>query len=66
MASKLWGPWTVIIVFSLAGGLIGGDIALWPWDEPISHTIPVVAGVLTGFLVGVFLAWFVGQMQELS
>ena len=66
MVSRLWGPWTVIIVFTLAGTLIGGDIALWPWDEPISHTIPVIAGFLTGGLAGVIIAWFVRQTQELD
>jgi hypothetical protein len=66
MVSRLWGPWTVIIVFTLAGGLIGVDIALWPWDTPISTTIPVIAGLLTGVLAGIFIAWFVRQLEELS
>jgi len=66
MASRLWGPWGVIIVFTLAGGLVGGDIALWPWDTKISMIIPVGAGLLTGTLSGVFIAWFLRQLEELS
>ena len=65
MASRLWGPWTVILVFTLAGGLIGGDIALWPWDEHVSFVIPVASGLLTGGLAGTFIAWFVRQMEEI-
>ena len=66
MASRFWGPWTVILIFTLAGGLIGGDIALWPWDEHVSFAIPVAGGLLTGGLAGAFIAWFVGQMGETS
>jgi hypothetical protein len=64
MASRLWGPWTVILVFTLAGGLIGGDIALWPGDERVSFVIPVASGLLTGGLFGAFIAWFIRQMDE--
>ncbi len=66
MTSRLWGPWTVIVVFTLAGGFIGGDIALWEWDSQVSPMIPVTAGLLTGVLGGSFIAWFVQQMEELS
>jgi hypothetical protein len=66
MASRLWGPWGVITVFTLAGGLIGGDIALWPWDTTISTAIPIVSGLLTGMFAGVFTAWFLRQLEELS
>lgn len=66
MASRLWGPWTVIIVFTLAGGLIGGDIALCPWVIGVSLTIPITAGLLTGLLSGVFIAWFLNQLEEVG
>jgi hypothetical protein len=65
MSSQMWGPWTVIVSFAVAGGLIGGDIALWQWDGHASFTIPVVSGLLTGGLAGGFIAWFVGQMEEI-
>jgi hypothetical protein len=65
MPSRLWGPWTVIFAFTVAGGLIGGDIALWPWDRQLSFVIPVVSGLLTGGLAGAFIAWFVRQMDEI-
>ena len=66
MESTIWGPKTVVILFTLAGGLIGADIALWPWDEMISMKIPVITGLLTGLLVGSFIAWIVRQLEELS
>jgi hypothetical protein len=66
MAVQLWGPTTVIIVFALAGGLIGGDIALWPGDGHLSMTISVVTGLLTGGVAGWIIAWFVRQMQGLN
>jgi len=56
----------VIVVFTLAGAIIGGDIALWPWDEPIPFRIPVATGLLTGLLAGVFIAWVVRQVDELG
>ena len=66
MASRLWGPWSVVFVFTLAGALVGGDIALWPWDEPIPFNIPVATGLLTGLLIGVFIAWVLRQVEELG
>ena len=66
MTSQFWGPWTVILAFTLAGGLIGGDIALWQPNEHVSFLIPVASGVLTGFLVGALIAWFVGQTEHMN
>ena len=66
MASQLWGPKTVVIVFALAGGLVGADIALWPWDGQISILYSVITGLLTGGFAGGFIAWFIGQMDELG
>ncbi len=53
-------------IFALAGGLIGADIALWPWDEPVSLPIPVTIGSVIGFLAGVFTVWVVRQVEELN
>jgi hypothetical protein len=63
--SRLWGPWTVVIVFTLAGVLIGADIALWLWDKPVSHAIPVVAGLFIGALIPVFV-WVQKPINRLS
>lgn len=66
MTSRLWGPKTVIVVFTLAGGLIGGDLAMWPWDGHVSIVTSVATGLLTGGLAGAFIAWFLGQMEGMS
>ena len=50
-----YGPVTVILLFTLAGGLIGLDIWLWPWAKPVSATRPVVLGVIIGVVVGCIL-----------
>jgi hypothetical protein len=66
MPSRIWGPLIVIGIFALAGGLIGADIALYPWDQPISLLIPVTLGVILGFFTGVFIVWAVRQVEELN
>jgi hypothetical protein len=66
MPSRIWGPLIVMGIFALAGGLIGADIALWPWDEPVSLPIPVTIGSVIGFLAGVFTVWVVRQVEELN
>jgi hypothetical protein len=63
MPSWIWGPLAVIGIFALAGGLIGADIALFPWDEPMSLPIPVTIGLLVGFFTGVFIAWGVRRVE---
>ena len=64
--SRIWGPGIVVGVFVLAGGLIGGDLALWPWDERISFKLPIVVGSINGLLIGAFIAWVVGQLEDLG
>jgi hypothetical protein len=66
VAFQLWGPKTVVIVFAIAGGLIGGDIALWLWDEPVSMMIAIGTGLVTGGVAGRIIAWFVRQMGDLG
>ena len=66
MASQLWGPTTVIVVFTVAGGLIGGDIALGPFDGQVSIVLAVATGLVAGGLGGAFIAWFVRQIEELN
>jgi hypothetical protein len=66
MPSRIWGPLIVIGIFALAGGLIGADIALYPWDQPISLLISVTLGVIIGFFTGVFIVWAVRQVEELN
>jgi hypothetical protein len=51
-------------VFSLAGGLIGADIALWPWDVPVSLPVPTMAGVIAGLITGVLIVWVVRRSEE--
>jgi hypothetical protein len=65
MPSRIWGPLIVIGIFALAGGLIGADIALWPWDEPISLPIPVTVGAIAGLVAGVLIVWVVRQVEDL-
>ena len=55
---------TVIGVFSLAGALIGADVALFPWDDPIRFPVPVTVGLILGFLTGLFIVWVVRQVEE--
>jgi hypothetical protein len=63
MRSRIWGPLIVMSIFALAGGFIGADIALWPWDEPLSMPIPVTLGSILGFLAGAFIVWMVRQSE---
>jgi NhaP-type Na+/H+ or K+/H+ antiporter len=55
----------VIGIFSLAGALVGADIALWPWEDPISLPIPTVVGLIVGFLSGVLIVWAIRRVEEL-
>jgi hypothetical protein len=55
----------VVGIFALAGGVIGADFALWPWDEPVSLPIPTLLGLVFGFLTGVFIVWAVRQVEDL-
>jgi hypothetical protein len=64
MPSRIWGPLIVIGIFALAGGLIGLDVGLWPWDEPISVPIPIIVGSIAGFLTGILIVWAVRQVEE--
>ena len=57
---------TVIGVFTLAGALVGADIALFPWDDPISLPIPVTIGLIVGFLSGAFIVWTIRQVEQLN
>jgi len=52
-------------VFALAGGLIGADVALFPWDNPISMPVPVAIGTVVGFLSGAIITWTIRQMEGL-
>jgi hypothetical protein len=45
--------------------LIGADIALWPSDDTISLKTLVLLGLVIGASVGVFIAWVVGQLEDL-
>jgi len=65
MPTRIWGPLIVIGIFTLAGGLIGADIALFPWDQPISLPIPVTLGTIVGFFTGVFIVWAIRQVEDL-
>jgi hypothetical protein len=56
----------VVGIWALAGALIGVDIALWPWDPPVSIPLPTVAGLIGGFFAGVFIVWAVRQVEELN
>jgi hypothetical protein len=56
----------VIGIFALAGAIIGADIALWPWDEPISLPIPTTLGLIAGLLAGLLIVWAVRQVEELT
>ena len=64
MPSRIWGPLIVIGIFVLAGALIGVDIAMWPWKEPISLPVPTTLGSIIGFIAGVFIVWAVRQAEE--
>jgi hypothetical protein len=66
MPVRIWGPLTVIGVFTLAGALVGADIALFPWDDPISLPIPVTIGLIVGFLSGAFIVWTIRQVEQLN
>jgi hypothetical protein len=66
MASRIWGPLVVIGIYALAGALIGADIALWPWDSPVSLPVPTGIGLIAGFFAGLFIVWVVRQVEELS
>ena len=66
MRSRIREPLTVIGLFTLAGGIIGFDIGIWPWDDPMGLTLPVVIGVIAGFLVGVFIVWAVRQFESVT
>jgi hypothetical protein len=61
MPSRIWGPLIVIGIFSLAGGLIGADIALWPAGEATGLAVPVIIGVVAGFIAGVLIVWWVRE-----
>jgi len=66
MPTRIWGPLTVIGVFTLAGGLFGADIALFPWDVPVALPLPVTLGSIVGFLAGVLIVWIVRQVEEIN
>jgi hypothetical protein len=63
---RIWGPAIVIGVYGLAGGLIGADVALWPWDTPLSLPVPVTIGIITGLLVGVIIVWAVRHAEDID
>jgi hypothetical protein len=50
-------------IFSLAGGCIGADIALWPWNDVVSLTLPVTLGMIAGFITGVLVVWVVRELE---
>ena len=64
MPSRGWGPWVVIAIYTLAGGLIGVDIALWPWDQPVSFQVPTAIGAVAGLLAGIIIVWVVRRAEE--
>jgi hypothetical protein len=66
MPSRIWGPLIVVAIWALAGALIGADVALWPWDQPVSVPLPTGLGLVAGFLAGVFIVWAVRQVEELN
>jgi hypothetical protein len=63
---RIWGPAIVIGVYGLAGGLIGADVALWPWDVPMSLPIAVSIGAIVGFLAGVFIVWAIRHAEDID
>jgi len=65
MPTRIWGPLTVIGVFGLAGGLIGADVALYPWDNPVSLPMSITIGTVVGLLSGAFITWTIRQMEGL-
>lgn len=66
MPTRIWGPLIVIGIFALAGGLIGVDVALYPWDEPISFPLPTLLGLILGFITGLVIVWRVRQAEQLG
>ena len=56
----------VIGIFVLLGAMIGVDVALWPWDEPMSMLWPAAIGSILGFFAGVGIVWTVRQVESLS
>jgi high-affinity Fe2+/Pb2+ permease len=50
-------------IYSLGGGLIGADIAMWPSAENASLVIPVTLGVIAGFVIGVLIVWYVRESE---
>ena len=65
MASRVLGPLIVVGIYTLAGGLIGADIALWPWDDPISLSNLTTLGATGGFIAGVLIVWVVREVEAL-
>ena len=64
MPSRIWGPLIVIGIFALAGALVGVDIALYPWEDPVSIPLPTVLGLIIGFITGVYIVWRVRQSED--
>ena len=63
MPSRIWGPLIVLGIFSLAGGVIGADIAMWPSADGTSLIMPVIMGVIAGFVAGVLIVWYVRELE---
>ena len=63
MPSRLWGPLIVVGLFSLAGGLIGAAVALWPVGDSSGLAIPVTIGTIAGFIAGVLIVWWVREVE---
>jgi hypothetical protein len=63
MPSRIWGPLIVMAVFSLAGGIIGADVAWWPAGQANSLVLPVAFGLIAGFLIGVLVVWYVREVE---
>jgi hypothetical protein len=66
MPAGISGPLIVIGIFVLLGAMIGADVSLWPWDEPLSFLWPLAIGTSIGFVVGIAIVWRVRHAEGLS
>lgn len=63
MPSRIWGPLIVMGIFSIAGGIIGADIAMWPVPDGTSLAMPITLGLIGGFIAGVLIVWYVRELE---
>jgi len=51
-------------LFTVSGGLIGADIAMWPAGDTTFLTLPVVLGLFCGFVSGVLVVWYIHDAEN--